>query len=56
VARALELRKAKAEIILKAAGNNPEETRANLAALTEVGLLDLSPGEIEKLKPLRPAK
>ncbi len=56
VAHALELRKAKAEIILKAAGNNPEETRANLAALTEVGLLDLSPGEIEKLKPLRPAK
>lgn len=51
----LEERKANAEIVRNAVRANPEETRANLEALRQAGLLDMSPEEIKKLGSMTPA-
>jgi len=51
---ALETRKVDADIVLKAARDKPEETRTNLEALREAGLLHLTSEDIRRLTPFMP--
>lgn len=53
-AHGLETRKAEAEIIFKAVRAKPDETQANLKALRDAGLLQLTPQQIDSLSSLTP--
>jgi hypothetical protein len=53
-AHGLETRKVDAEIIFRAVRAKPDETKANLEALRDAGLLQLTPQQINSISSLTP--